>query len=222
MHLNTLAGRSYNDLMQYPVFPWILADYDSEDLDLTSPKTFRDFSKSMGAQTVDRLEQFQKRYKEWDDPQGETPPYHYGTHYSSAMIVCSYLVRLEPFTQHFLRLQGGHFDLADRMFHSIKEGWFSASKHNMADVKELIPEFFYLPEFLTNSNSFDLGAKQNSEVLGDIILPPWAKQDPREFIRLHRQALECDYVSQHLHLVRFSWNSLSSSLFNDLLYFLVD
>lgn len=32
MHLNTLAGRSYNDLMQYPVFPWILADYDVEVL----------------------------------------------------------------------------------------------------------------------------------------------------------------------------------------------
>lgn len=30
MHLNTLAGRSYNDLMQYPVFPWVLSDYDSE------------------------------------------------------------------------------------------------------------------------------------------------------------------------------------------------
>lgn len=73
------------------------------------------------------------------------------------MIVCSYLVRLEPFTQHFLRLQGGHFDLADRMFHSVKEAWLSASKHNMADVKELIPEFFYLSEFLQNSNHFDLG-----------------------------------------------------------------
>lgn len=36
---------------------------------------------------------------------GETPPYHYGTHYSSAMIVASYLVRMEPFTQHFLSLQ---------------------------------------------------------------------------------------------------------------------
>jgi len=36
---------------------------------------------------------------------GETPPYHYGTHYSSAMIVASYLVRMEPFTQTFLRLQ---------------------------------------------------------------------------------------------------------------------
>lgn len=30
MHLNTLAGRTYNDLMQYPVFPWVLADYQSE------------------------------------------------------------------------------------------------------------------------------------------------------------------------------------------------
>lgn len=63
MHLNTLAGRSYNDLMQYPVFPWILADYDTEELDLSNPKTFRDFAKPMGAQSVDRLEQFQKRYK---------------------------------------------------------------------------------------------------------------------------------------------------------------
>ncbi|XP_059488715.1 WD repeat and FYVE domain-containing protein 3 [Neocloeon triangulifer] len=199
MYLNTLAGRSYNDLMQYPVFPWILADYDSEELDLTNPKTFRDFSKPMGAQSSDRLEQFKKRYREWDDPHGETPPYHYGTHYSSAMIVCSYLVRMEPFTQHFLRLQGGHFDLADRMFHSIKEAWTSASKHNMADVKELIPEFFYLPEFMLNSNNFDLGAKQNGVFLNDVILPPWAKEDPLEFIRVHRQALECEYVSAHMH-----------------------
>lgn len=35
--------------------------------------------------------------------------------------------------------------------------------------------------------------------LGDVVLPPWAKQDPREFIRAHREALECDYVSQNLH-----------------------
>ncbi|KAK7077189.1 WD repeat and FYVE domain-containing protein 3 [Halocaridina rubra] len=199
MHLNTLAGRSYNDLMQYPIFPWVLADYMSEELDLTSHCTFRDLAKPMGAQTPDRLEQFEKRYREWDDPSGETPPYHYGTHYSSAMIVSSYLVRMEPFTQHFLRLQGGHFDLADRMFHSMKEAWHSASRNNMADVKELIPEFFYLPEFLLNSNKFDLGCKQNGTELDDVVLPPWAKGDAREFIRLHRAALECDYVSSHLH-----------------------
>ena len=60
---------------------------------------------------------------------------------------------------HVQLFQGGHFDLADRMFHSVKENWLSAAKNNMADVKELIPEFFYLPEFLANSNNFDLGKR---------------------------------------------------------------
>ncbi|VDO70449.1 unnamed protein product [Heligmosomoides polygyrus] len=199
MHLNTLAGRSYNDLSQYPVLPWVLADYSSQTLDFTNPKTFRDLSKPMGAQHPQRLEQFLKRYREWDDPTGETPPYMYGTHYSSAMIVVSYLVRLEPFTQQFLSLQGGHFDLADRMFHSIGDAWTSASRNNMADVKELIPEFFVLPELLLNKNRFDFGVKQNGVALDDVVLPPWARGDAREFVRLHRQALECDYVSSHLH-----------------------
>lgn len=43
------------------------------------------------------------------------------------------------------------------------------------------------------------GCKQSGVQLGDVVLPPWAKEDPREFIRVHRAALECDYVSQHLH-----------------------
>ena len=57
----------------------------------------------------------------------------------------------------------------------------------MADVKELIPEFFYLPEFLENQNKFDLGRKQNGTLLDDVVLPAWAKGDAREFIRVHRQ-----------------------------------
>jgi len=149
MHLNTLAGRSYNDLMQYPVFPWVISDYTStvsvnnqlllclnniiplatnlpvaklcvfvarqvfssffshfrpktfscclhflslsalytyiasevdhkhsgksykeslpQELDLTNPATFRDFSKPMGAQSASRLDQYKKRYKDWEE-----------------------------------------------------------------------------------------------------------------------------------------------------------
>ncbi|KAB0395902.1 hypothetical protein E2I00_011026 [Balaenoptera physalus] len=40
-HLNKHAGRSFNDLMQYPVFPFILADYVSETLDLSDPSVYR-------------------------------------------------------------------------------------------------------------------------------------------------------------------------------------
>ena len=43
-----------------------------------------------------------------------------------------------------LSSQDGHFDHADRMFHSIEEVW-SNCLMNASDLKELIPEFFYLP-----------------------------------------------------------------------------
>uniref|UniRef100_A0A8C3IU08 LPS responsive beige-like anchor protein n=1 Tax=Chrysemys picta bellii TaxID=8478 RepID=A0A8C3IU08_CHRPI len=45
MFLNTIAGRTYNDLNQYPVFPWVITNYESEELDLTLPSNFRDLSK---------------------------------------------------------------------------------------------------------------------------------------------------------------------------------
>ena len=70
----------------------------------------------------------------------------------------------------------------------------------MADVRELIPEFFYLPDFLENRNHFDMGAKQSGEALNDVLLPPWAKDNATEFIRIHRAALESEYCSKHLHL----------------------
>ncbi|KAG0276853.1 hypothetical protein BGZ95_006955 [Linnemannia exigua] len=200
MHLNTMAGRTYNDLTQYPVFPWILADYTSSELDLTNPKTFRDLSRPMGAQSPDREKDFNDRYHTWDGGDDRIPPFHYGTHYSSAMIVCSYLIRLEPFTQEYLKLQGGQFDHADRLFHSIGKSWVSASQKTMSDVRELIPEFFYLPEFLMNANAFNFGTLQTTgEQIDHVALPPWAKDDPKVFIEKHREALECEYVSAHLH-----------------------
>ena len=115
MYLNTLAGRSYNDLMQYPVYPWILTDYDSEELDLNDPKTFRDFSKPMGGLSSARLDSYISRRSDYEDPTGDNiDSFLFGTPFSSSMIVAAYLVRMEPYAQHFLKLQGGHFDLADR------------------------------------------------------------------------------------------------------------
>ncbi|KAE8685031.1 WD repeat and FYVE domain-containing protein 3-like isoform X2 [Hibiscus syriacus] len=198
MHLNTLAGRGYSDLTQYPVFPWVLANYESDNLDLSDPNTFRKLEKPMGCQTPEGEEEFKTRYESWDDP--EVPKFHYGSHYSSAGIVLFYLLRLPPFSAENQKLQGGQFDHADRLFSSIRDTWLSAAgKGNTSDVKELIPEFFYMPEFLENSFSLDLGEKQSGEKVGDVHLPPWAKGSAREFIRLHREALESEFVSGNLH-----------------------
>lgn len=102
------------------------------------------------------------RYESWDDP--EVPKFHYGSHYSSAGIVLFYLIRLPPFSIENQKLQGGQFDHADRLFNNIKDTWLSAAgKGNTSDVKELIPEFFYMPEFLENKFDLDLGEKQSGE-----------------------------------------------------------
>jgi hypothetical protein len=68
MILNTIAGRSYNDLNQYPVFPWILVDYESATIDLTNPKVYRDLTKPIGALSEERLQQALERYTYFDDP----------------------------------------------------------------------------------------------------------------------------------------------------------
>ncbi|KPU78624.1 uncharacterized protein Dana_GF10562, isoform B [Drosophila ananassae] len=198
MYLNTIAGRSYNDLSQYPVFPWILADYTSDVLDLTDPKSFRDLSKPIGCINPKNEAEVRSKYDSFEDPSGAIPKFHYGTHYSNSAGVLHYLLRVEPFTSLHIDLQSGRFDVADRQFHSIPQTW-KLLMDNPNDVKELIPEFFYFPEFLKNMNKFDLGHLQiTKEKVDDVILPAWATT-PEEFIAIHRRALESEYVSQHLH-----------------------
>ncbi|VDO39425.1 unnamed protein product [Haemonchus placei] len=195
MFLNTVAGRTFNDLNQYPVFPWILTNYSSDQLDLNVAANFRDLSKPIGALSESRRKYFQERYTSWEDE--AIPAFHYGTHYSTQAFTLNWLMRVEPFTTMFLDMQNGRFDHPDRVFHSIAETWDHCQKDSH-DVKELIPELFYLPEMLRNNNGFDLGQRSDGAKINDVVLPKWASS-PEEFVLLHRQALESDLVSCQLN-----------------------
>ncbi|KAB5586981.1 hypothetical protein PHYPO_G00007710 [Pangasianodon hypophthalmus] len=198
MQLNTIAGRTYNDLSQYPVFPWVLCDYTSSVLDLEDPAVFRDLSKPIGVVNPRHAQDVREKYESFEDPTGTVDKFHYGTHYSNAAGVMHYMIRMEPFTRLHIQLQSGKFDCADRQFHSVAAAW-QARMESPADVKELIPEFFYFPEFLQNMNGFNLGCLQvNQEQVNDVVLPRWASSR-EDFIRKHRQALESEHVSAHLH-----------------------
>ncbi|CAI6006421.1 unnamed protein product [Closterium sp. NIES-64] len=120
MHLNTLAGRSFNDVTQYPVFPWVIQDYTSKELDLTKTATFRDLSKPMGALTQPRLAKITERYESFDDP--VIPKFHHGTHYSSAAIASHHLLRLEPFASLAVAMQGKKLDYPGRLLSRRLEG----------------------------------------------------------------------------------------------------
>jgi hypothetical protein len=134
MHLNFISGRSFNDLGQYPIFPWIIKDYSSRKLDLRDPNTFRDLSWPMGAQSVkqrqlliDKYEDIKAAYEmslesilDTNDSNNNNdllmPPFHHGSHYSTMGFVLWYLIRLEPFTSLHIWLQDGKFDKTDRSF----------------------------------------------------------------------------------------------------------
>ncbi|KAJ8376668.1 hypothetical protein SKAU_G00072480 [Synaphobranchus kaupii] len=191
LHLNNLADRSCNDLSQYPVFPWVIADYTSPELDLLNPVSFRDLGKPVGALSKERLERLLARYRDMPDPK-----FMYGSHYSSPGYVLFYLVRVAP--EYMLCLQNGRYDHADRMFNSIAETWKNCLE-GATDFKELIPEFYGNdPNFLENSLGLDLGKRQGGRMVGDVVLPPWAS-DTSEFLQKSQKALESQYVSEHLH-----------------------
>ncbi|KZC14096.1 Lysosomal-trafficking regulator, partial [Dufourea novaeangliae] len=199
--LNKLAGRSYNDLMQYPVFPFVLADYTSEKIDLNNPKIYRNFKRPMAVQDKKNEQHYINNYNYLKQAQLITlhqEPYHYGSHYSNSGTVLHFLVRLPPFTSMFLCYQDNNFDIPDRTFHALATTWRLTSCDSTTDVKELIPEFFYLPEFLLNSEGFNFGVRQNGNRVGDVELPKWCGGDARLFILAHRAALEADVVREVL------------------------
>ena len=199
--LNALAGRSVHDLCQYPVFPWILADYTSETLDdLEDPSIYRDLSKPMGSLSEHRLEQYLERYESFDDP--AIPKFMYGSHYSTAAgVVLHFLVRVEPFRSLHLDIHDKHYDKPDRMFTSVPLAWeASSTSADLGEVKELTPEFYSLPAAFENRGRFDFGVSQSGVKVDDVALPPWAKGSADTFVRTMRAALESNHVSAHLHL----------------------
>ncbi|XP_077954702.1 neurobeachin [Gasterosteus aculeatus] len=195
MFLNTISGRTYNDLNQYPVFPWVLTNYDSEELNLTLPGNFRDLSKPVGALNPKRAAFYAERYETWEDDQ--TPPCHYNSHYSTAASTLHWLVRIEPFTTFLLSANNNKFDHPDQTFSAIGRSWRNCQR-DTHDVKELIPEFYYLPEMFVNSNGYHLGMREGGTMVWDVDLPAWAKK-PEDLVRINRMALESEFVSCQLH-----------------------
>lgn len=194
MLLNVYSGRSFNVPSQYPIFPWVIGDYSTETIDLDDESTFRDLSVPIGAIDQKRLADLRRRKAELDDL--DSGGYLYASGPVCPLAVYLWLIRLEPFTSLHIAIQGGKFDHSARIFQSIEHS-YRLSLSYVNDFRELIPEFYFSPEFLVNANRFDLG-KIKEETVDNVILPKWAP-NAIEFVYLHRKALESDYVSQHLN-----------------------
>ena len=203
MWLNIFGNRSYNDLSQYPIFPWILAKYTDplqETIPLVNIKVYhyRDLNLPLGMMTM--TEESKKRREKYlltyetlkDDTSEGIKPYLFGTSYSNPFYVSYYLIRLFPFSHISIELQGKSFDNPNRLFLSV-ENAFHNSISQTTDVKEIIPEFFYLPEMFLNINDLNMGITDKGNLINDVITP--CNNNPYDFIMTMRSVLENDVIS---------------------------
>ena len=97
--------------------------------------------------------------------------------------------------------QGGRFDHADRLFSSVGAAWRNCLGGS-SDVKELIPEFYYLPEFLANADGHHLGVRQVSAPARPACAPSPSSSMLPTYAAQQRQFLQgCCKVAKHVQHV---------------------
>ena len=149
--INKFSGRSYNDLTQYIIFPWLLNDYS----DVNNKNNFRKMNLSMAIQDKTNLESIKESYENDKDLIKRS---HFQYHYSNSSYISLYLLRLNPFTYNQIK-QNGHFDSPDRQLESMQD--MCIIFKDFKETSELIPEYFFMAECFLNLNYNFFGKKSN-------------------------------------------------------------
>ena len=141
-------------------------------------------------------------------------PIYYGTHYSNPAYVCHYLTRIFPYCLDAQLIQGDNFDAPDRLFINLSKSYFSV-ENTKCDLRELIPELYYLPDLFRNINHLKLGNLQisnksdstfqilkkkynindNNVRVEDVVLPNWSMENPEKFICINRELFEKNEIN---------------------------
>ena len=220
-YINLLASRSYHDINQYPVFPWIITDYKSKEVpDLSLDNNhgpndccdydikIRPFGCPMGMLEIsensrERAENYLINFDCNDDKMQDELSDRYGSHYSTGLHLTYYLLRVFPFSYIRIEMQGKNFDDPNRIFNSVEVSFENATSQK-SDLRELIPEFFCFPEMFFNMNDLNLGEIDDEKTkkkipLNDITMPPWSNNNAYTFVKYHREMLESIEVSEKIH-----------------------
>ena len=247
MWLNIFSGRSFNDLSQYPVFPWLITNYNDDSEEVSFKNDLRNLNIPMGMIDSNDKSQLRKEtfietyesikndlkemfpdfnYQEYLKKGDEyleifknkrskknlsennvielnQIPYFYGSHYSNATYVSHFLVRTFPYTYISIEIQGERFDDPDRLFSSMQKTYESASTLK-DDVRELIPEFYTLPDMFLNKSNLNLDqnmidSNNNYVEINDVKLPLWCKNNAIYFVIKLRRYLENNNIISNLN-----------------------
>ncbi|OHT07773.1 hypothetical protein TRFO_23875 [Tritrichomonas foetus] len=189
--LNRFGKRLTCDLTQYYVFPWIISDYESQTLENAPIESFRDLKLPMGQIGKERSERFNEFFRDTDFQ------YYYGTHYMHFGVVLYFMFRIDPFTFFWFLLHKG-WDHPNRIFNDLAEAWMMAAFNSPSDIKEVIPQFFTVPELFENISSLPLTVNDEGKSISEVKLPKWAKNS-RDLTTQLMQNLESERIIKQIN-----------------------
>ena len=170
LYLNKYSTRTYNDLSQYPVFPWLVKEYSDipeiltkivdKEINQVNLDYFRDMKYPISMQNEDKREKAKENF----NTKGEKFPHHLYMHYSTQAYIFYYLMRINPYGENLIKLQNYKLENSNRMFNcfrEIKEEIYSGS-----DNREIIPDFFCYFDYFCNLNCNYFGLS-NKNIIDD-------------------------------------------------------
>ena len=241
MFLNLMGNRSFNDLYQYPIFPWIFFSDEENDNDIKNNKSLMKYKiinldknskykiilrplelplgqidfypesqfriKNYNENYLNIKNKYSKLVKNLYDKNNICNAYYYNINYSNPPFTCIYLLRIIPYSFLHIELQGDYFLDSSRIFSNL----YTTSKNVLTligDIKELIPEIYYLPELYYNINDFNFNENNSNNIelfkFFDKIKLPKNKEDYINkyflFCKFCLDLLESEFVSKKINL----------------------
>lgn len=163
MLLNRLSNRSFQDISQYPIFPWIISDYFSEQFVKNEKAQYRHLWDPLGVHSGARRQRADELFQAISqDDRKLKSPFHQGVYVSTPGYVMFFYMRAVPSL--VVRLQSSAFSPPEKIFKSFESLW--SSIHSMVNYpSELIPEFYCARqcEILLNQHNIMLGSAKRSQ-----------------------------------------------------------
>ena len=146
--VNLFSNRSFRDVFQYPVFP-ILYDVINEKREMDEHIGFQNIT----PKSIERKNLFLTSYITYreDNKFGEEICL-FNIHYSNPSFVFNYLLRVFPYSFLAIEFQGKDFDNPNRLFYSVESELINTLE-DKTDLREMIPELFYMIELFYNKNN---------------------------------------------------------------------
>ena len=196
LYLNKFSSRSYNDISQYYIIPWIVRDFTK--LTEINDRAHELYEYKYKNETNNNEEEEQKENKKENKKMKELKGYfrnlkypvsaqekhhrntkkekfndeeekfraHHGTHYSTSSYLEYYLMRNEPYTSLLVELQNYSQEDPNRLLLRLRDT--IAIINTGYDNRELIPEYFSKVDYFININCVFFGFKKNKELVDDI------------------------------------------------------